>query len=184
MNSIHNLYIESTKKWIEKFVIGLNLCPFAKKEFIANRIRYIVVEKCDEAELIEKVIQEFEYLDVNTEISTTLIILKDFLDDFLEFNDFHALIEIAVEEFDYEGVYQVAIFHPLFYFEDTEMEDVENYTNRSPFPVFHILREDSISKVVDTYENIEEIPDINIEKMNKMGLTSIKLLLDEIIRSN
>ncbi len=184
MSNLDKPFIEVTKSWIEKFVIGLNLCPFAKKPFVTDKIRYVVFDAQNHDKLLACIIEEMHFLDDNADCETTLIILVDFLHKFDVFFDFVGLTELLLEETDYEGIYQIASFHPEYQFEDTMKEDVENFTNRSPFPMLHILREDSISDVVNNYPNIDQIPDHNINIMNELGVVGIKHIFDEINRSN
>jgi uncharacterized protein len=184
MSNLTKPYIEVTKQWIEKFVIGLNLCPFAKKPFATEKIRYIVFEAQNHDKLLACIIEEMHFLDANADYETTLIILVEFLHKFDEFFDFVGLTELLLEETDYEGIYQIASFHPEYQFEGTIFEDVENFTNRSPFPMLHLLREDSITDAVNNYPDIDQIPEKNIDKMNELGVVGIKHIFDEINRSN
>lgn len=178
--------IETTKLWLDRFVIGLNLCPFAKHPFKNDKIRYIVFEGKDLEKLTETLLKEANDLieTAPSVLETTLIILPTILDEFEEYLDFVEMSEFIFAEVELEGVIQLASFHPDYQFDDTEITDVENYTNRSPFPMLHLLREDSITRAVDAYPEVGDIPENNIETMNKLGLTRVKLMLDDINRTN
>lgn len=178
--------IETTKLWLERFVIGLNLCPFAKHPFKNGKIRYIVFEDNDLEKLTELLLKEANELIETTPsvLETTLIILPEILDEFEEYLDYVEMAEFIFAEVELEGVIQLASFHPDYQFEDTEPTDVENYTNRSPFPMLHLIREDSITRAIEAYPEVGNIPETNIETMNNLGLTRVKQMLDDINRTN
>jgi len=162
-------YINSTKNWLEQIIIELNLCPFAKREFLNNSIHFTVSSAVDATHLLEHLQTELERLDSSPEIQTTLLIHPKVLDDFLDYNDFLELADELIQQLGYEGIYQIASFHPDYQFSDTQAEDAENYTNRSPFPLLHILREEALEKRLSTYPNPEQIPERNIALMNTLG---------------
>ena len=178
--------IATTKLWLERFVIGLNLCPFAKHPFKNDKIKYVVFEGEDLEKLTEIVLLEANELVATSPsvLETTLIILPEVLDDFQEYLDVLNMYEFILAEVELEGIIQLASFHPDYQFDETDMTDVENYTNRSPFPMFHLLREDSITRALEAYPEIGDIPENNIETMNKLGTTRVKQMLDDIIRTN
>jgi hypothetical protein len=178
--------VETTKLWLERFVIGLNLCPFAKHPFRNDKIRYIVFEGDNLEKLTETWLKEANELAETTPsvLETTLIILPEVLDEFEEYLDFVEMAEFILAEVDLEGVIQIASFHPDYQFDETEPTDVENYTNRSPFPMLHLIREDSIMRAVEAYPEVGDIPNNNIDTMNKLGITRVKQMLDDIIRTN
>ncbi len=178
--------IETTKLWLERFVIGLNLCPFAKHPFKNDKIRYVIFEGDDLEKLTELLLKEAEELVHTTPsvLETTLIILPEILDEFEEYLDFVEMSEFIFAEVELEGVIQLASFHPDYQFDETEITDVENYTNRSPFPMLHLLREDSITRAIEAYPEVGDIPENNIDTMNKLGHTRVKQMLDDIIRTN
>jgi len=163
--------IADTKLWIERAVIGLNLCPFAKAVHVKNQIRYVVSDAQTVEELMQDVLSEFEVLAEAspTEIDTTMLIHPYVLNDFLDYNDFLEVIDAALEEVDLDGELQVASMHPQFQFAETEVDDISNYTNRSPYPTLHLLREDSIDAAVEAFPEAEMIFEKNIETMNKLG---------------
>jgi uncharacterized protein len=174
----NEIVVEQTKEWIQKAVIGLNLCPFAKPVFTQNLIRYALSEATNEEELLEELASELQLLTQTdaSEIETTLLIHPKLLTEFLEFNDFLGVAESLLTEMELDGVIQIASFHPQFQFADTKPDDITNYTNRSPYPILHLLREASVSKAVDTFPGVEDIPDKNIETLRNLGLSGWKKL--------
>ena len=167
-----DLVIEDTVRWLEKAVIGLNLCPFAKGVHVKGQIHYVVSEAMDAEAVAEDLHRELEALaEANAEKrDTTLLILPHALQDFLDFNDFLEVADAMVEELDLGGILQVASFHPQFQFEGTDVDDVTNCTNRGPYPILHLLREDSIDKAVEVFPEAESIYERNMEKMEKIGI--------------
>ena len=163
--------IAATKLWLERAVIGLNLCPFAKGVHVKNQVRYVVSAAQTPEELLRDVLSEFEVLAESSpsEIDTTLLIHPHVLTDFLDYNDFLDVVDAALEEVDLAGELQVASMHPQYQFADTEPDDITNYTNRSPYPTLHLLREESIDAAVDAFPEAEQIFDKNIETMLKLG---------------
>ena len=170
--------INAVKHWLETLVIGLNLCPFAKKELIKNRIRFVVCEKESEEELLLYLNQELEHIFAHDNVETSLIILPKVLQNFEDYNQFLDLADALIQQMDFEGEFQIASFHPDYQFADTEFDDVENYTNRSPYPILHILREASLEKAIDTYPDVESIPEKNIALLKSMGTDKVKELLN------
>src|SRR5262245_13615518 len=141
--------IAATQRWISTMVIGLNLCPFAERVFQANRIRYVVSGAATETALLDDLARELTFLALApiVEVETTLLIHPQVLQDFLDYNDFLDSAEGLLQDLGLTGVIQLASFHPQYQFADTEPDDVANYTNRSPFPMLHLLRESSVSQV-------------------------------------
>lgn len=170
--------VASTKQWLEKAVIGLNLCPFAKGVHIKEQIRYFVSHARTEEELLKDLIDELEVLaEANPEkIDTTLLIHPFVLQDFLDFNDFLEVADATLEDRDLDGILQVASFHPAYQFEDTDMDDIENFTNRSPYPTLHLLREESIDKAVEAFPEAEQIYEKNMATLRSLGLDGWKKL--------
>ena len=170
--------VAAMREWIEKAVIGLNLCPFAKAVYVKNQVRFVVSTARHLDGLLEDLDRELDFLaaaDPN-EIDTTLLIHPTLLPDFLDFNDFMQLAEAAVGEHGLEGVIQIASFHPHFQFEGTEPDDLGNYTNRAPFPTLHLLREASIERAVAAFPEAETIYARNIETLNALGLAGWQAL--------
>lgn len=170
--------IAQTKLWLEKAVIGLNLCPFAKGVHIKDQIRYFVSHATTTEELIKDLMAELEVLaEVNPEkIDTTLLIHPFVMQDFLDYNDFLEVADATLEELDLDGILQVASFHPQYQFEDAAPDDIDNYTNRSPFPTLHLLREDSIDKAVEAFPEAEQIYEKNMQTLRALGHDAWKKL--------
>lgn len=141
--------LEQTQQWIETIVVGLNFCPFAKRELRKDTVRFVVNDNAELQETLQQLISECAFLDSNPETETTLIILPSGFDDFMDYLDLTELAENLLAEQDYEGVYQVASFHPDYCFADADSEDAANYTNRSPYPMLHLLREASLDTAID-----------------------------------
>ena len=157
--------IADTVRWLERAVIGLNLCPFAKGVHTKGQIHYVVSEATDARGLLEDLQRELEAL---AEISpakrdTTLLMAPQCLEDFLDFNDFLELVDELVEAMDLGGILQVASFHPRFQFDGTAEDDVTNATNRAPYPTLHLLREDSIDQAVEAFPEAETIYERNMQ---------------------
>ena len=173
--------IAHTKLWLERAVIGLNLCPFAKAVFIKNQIRYVVSSAQTPEELLADLVRELNYLqEADPEkTDTTLLIHPDALRDFLDYNDFLDVADATIEELDLEGELQVASFHPDYQFADAGFDDISNYTNRSPYPTLHLLREASVERAVDAFPEASEIFNKNMQTLNRLGLEGWRRTLQE-----
>ncbi|MNY35944.1 hypothetical protein D3C86_1703900 [compost metagenome] len=160
-------------------MIGLNLCPFAKAVQVKDQIRFAVSDATDPEGVLTDLQDELALLaEADPEkIDTTLLIIPDTLDDFLDFNDFEELSDRLLKRMRLVGELQVATFHPQFQFADTQPDDIENYTNRSPYPILHLLREDSIDRAVESFPDAADIYEKNIDTMNKLGLEGWKKLM-------
>jgi hypothetical protein len=163
--------VKATRDWLEKAVIGLNLCPFAKSVHLHDRIRYCVSAATSQAQLLEDLMAELRALDSAdpAQCETTLLIHPRVLAEFLDYNAFLAQADDAVRELGLEGVLQVASFHPRYQFADAGADDIENYTNRSPYPMLHLLREASVERVVTTYPDTTDIYRKNIATLRALG---------------
>lgn len=163
--------VAATRAWIETTVIGLNLCPFAREVHAANRIRYFASD-ADSPEKLRAHLRD-EILLLRSldpaQTETTLIIHPRVLADFLEYNDFLDIADEALDELGLAGVFQIASFHPRYQFQGTEPDDVTNGTNRSPYPMLHLLREASVEKAIAAYPDADKIPERNIETMRRIG---------------
>jgi hypothetical protein len=170
--------IAATQRWLEKAVIGLNLCPFAKAVHVKKQIRYVVSAATTPELLLEELMNELRTLqDADPDkLDTTLLILPYMLTDFLDFNDFLDTVDIAVAEPEFNDEFQVASLHPQYQFAGTAPDDIENYTNRSPYPTLHLLREDSVDRAVAAVPDADRIVDNNIETMKKLGREGWKKL--------
>lgn len=165
-------YQKITADWLEHFVIGLNLCPFAKKPFTTDKIIYRVETTTSIEKLKETLLTELLILNNTpaTEISTTLIIHPNILIDFLDYNDFLEVANEILALVDMVGLVQIASFHPNYQFAGTSTNDITNYTNRSPFPMLHLLRESEVEKAIENYPQPEEIPNRNMEQLTALQL--------------
>lgn len=163
--------IAATRRWVERAVIGLNLCPFAKAVQTDERIRYVQSEARTPDELIADLQRELETLAEATpeKIETTLLIHPHVLTDFLDYNDFLDVADGLVEALHLDGVLQVASFHPRYQFAGSGPDDVSNYSNRSPYPTLHLLREESIERAVEAMPDAEKIYQRNIETLQRIG---------------
>jgi hypothetical protein len=163
--------IQETQDWLIKAVIGLNLCPFAKAVHVKEQIKYVVNEATSVEKLLEDLAQELEFLaEVSREkTDTTLLIHPEVLGDFLDYNDFLELADQLLEDLDLDGELQIASFHPQYQFAGTDIDDVTNFTNRSPYPTLHLIREDSIDEAVKAFPEAEAIFETNMQTMEKLG---------------
>jgi len=179
-----NEVIESVQRWVESFVVDMNLCPFAKRELIKNRVRFALTAAETEEELLIALQAELELLQCNPSIETTLLIHAKVLQVFDDYNQFLNHADELLLRMGFEGVYQVASFHPLYQFGGTDPGDAENYTNRSPYPMLHIIREDSIARAIADSPNVEQIPVRNIELMNQLGQEKLQTLMQACINGD
>lgn len=172
--------ILQTKLWIKKVVIDCHFCPFASAPVKNNSVRYVVSTKENSTIIIGDILEECVYLDEHDDTTTTLIILPNKYEKFLEYLDFLAAAENKIKQSGYEGVYQLAGFHPDYLFAGSTDDDASNYTNRSIFPMIHILREVSIDEALANYNHPEKIPENNIAFTQKKGLAYMQLLVETI----
>ena len=172
-----NTIINQTKKWLSNVIIGHTLCPFAKREYDNNRIHYAVIEAADLQSQLEQIIMQCAALDNVAERETSLLIFPRALSNFEDYLDMLETATALLEKQGYEGVYQLASFHPKYCFAETALDDASNYTNRSPYPMLHILREASVETALENFPNPENIPDRNIQLTQGLGLQVMKKLL-------
>ncbi|MEQ1673445.1 MAG: DUF1415 domain-containing protein [Candidatus Nitrotoga sp.] len=170
--------ISHTQEWVERAVIGLNLCPFAKAVHVKKQIRYVVSTASTHEDLLRDLMIELEALAeiLPEKVDTTLMIHPYVLTDFLEYNDFLDVVDEALGDMELDDAIQVASFHPQYRFADTQPEDIENYTNRSPYPMLQLLRESSMVRAVEAYPQAEQIFEKNIETLRRMGHTGWEAL--------
>jgi hypothetical protein len=173
--------VADVQRWLERIVVGLNLCPFAKQELRQNRIRFSVSDAMTERDLLVALEEEALLLEKDPTIETTLLVHPCVLENFLDYNQFLDLAEALLRDMQFEGVYQIASFHPDYQFAGTQRDDAENFTNRSPYPILHLLREESLDRVLATTEHAEKIPARNIQLMKEMGTQAMTRLLDDCI---
>lgn len=168
--------IQQTRKWITEVVIACNFCPFAAKEVKQNSIHYQVEASLDTTACLNAFLQECIRLDEQPSIATSLLIFTHAFARFDNYLDMVAMAETLLEKHGYEGVYQVASFHPLYIFADAAADDAANYTNRSVYPMLHLLREADMEKALDAYPHPERIPERNIQFARQKGVEHMKML--------
>ena len=169
--------IGAVQHWVSSLVVDMNLCPFAGREVMRNRVRFTVTEAATEERLLMALQAELELLDNDASVETTLLIHPLVLGDFPDYNQFLNYADSLLEQMQREGIYQIASFHPDYQFEGTGPDDAENYTNRSPYPLLHLLREESLARAISSYPDVGAIPVRNIQLMNSMGQGKLKALL-------
>jgi uncharacterized protein len=163
--------IEQTQQWLERAVIGLNLCPFAKAVHSKGQIRWVLSEATTTNALLHTLNFELDWL-ANADpqaVDTTVLVHPHVLQDFLDFNDFLDMADAALEHLHLDGVLQIASFHPQFLFAGTAPDDIGNFSNRAPFPTLHLLREDSVEKAVAAFPEAESIFERNIQTLEELG---------------
>lgn len=170
--------LADTLEWLDKAVIGLNLCPFAKSVRVKGQVRTVVSEATTPEALREQLVAELRHLaEVDPEVTdTTLLVHPLAMQDFLDFNDFLDEADAALEDLGLEGTLQIANFHPQFQFAGTEADDVSNFTNRAPYPTLHLIREASIDRAVEVFPEAEAIYERNIETLERLGLQGWRAL--------
>ncbi|MBW8366954.1 MAG: DUF1415 domain-containing protein [Arenimonas sp.] len=163
--------VAAMQAWLEKAVIGLNLCPFAKAVHVKRQVRYVVSRAETEEALIEDLLHELQLLASADpgDIETTLLVHPRVLTDFLDYNDFLDIADAAVEELELDGVLQVASFHPQYQFADSHPDDMGNFSNRAPYPTLHLLREDSVDKAVAAFRVGDRFFEPIIARREKLG---------------
>jgi uncharacterized protein len=166
----------ATENWVRNVVVGLNFCPFARRELDNSRVRFVVTDSAKRKEVLESFLDECQLLDADASIETTLIILPNGLADFSNYLDLVEMLEELLLLEGYEGVYQVASFHPDYCFADADIDDPANYTNRSPYPMLHLLREESLENAIASHPDVDGIPETNIHKAREMGLEAMRQL--------
>ena len=180
-NDEERVVIEDTQLWLNKAVIGLNLCPFAKAVVAKQQVRYVVCMD-SEPEQVLKMLQEEMQLLINTDaavLDTTLLIAPHLLPDFLEFNEFLFDCDSVLLSMELEGVLQIADFHPRYQFAGTESDDISNFTNRAPYPTLHLLREESIDKAVEAFPDASLIYERNMQVLEDLGREGWESLFKE-----
>ncbi len=168
--------VNRTKQWLETVVIGLNLCPFARSEFATERIRYRVPAANDRESHTGELLSEFQILDSDAELATTLLIYPDGLESFEDYLEHLFACEDILSAAGYDGVYQIASFHPLYQFQGTEFDDPANFTNRSPYPTLHLLLEADLSAAIASHVDTEKIPARNQALFRSMGPDTLRKL--------
>ena len=173
----NNKAAASVRQWVESIVVGLNLCPFAKRELVKNRIRFAVTEASTEEQLLKALEAELELINQDRSVETTLLIHPEVLQDFYDFKLFLGYTDSLLVRMQLKGIFQIASFHPDYRFFGTGSDDAENYTNRSPYPVLHLIREESLERVITDYPDVNEIPARNIALMNSLGKDKLQAIM-------
>ena len=168
--------IQPVRQWVETLVVGMNLCPFAKREMVKNRLRFATTTSTTEEQLLIALQAELEWLNTDPSVETTLLIHSGVLQDFHDYNQFLDHADSLLVEMGLEGIYQIASFHPDYQFDVTKPDDAENYTNRSPYPMLHLIREASLERVIAEYQ-VDQIPARNIALMNELGQDKLQAIL-------
>ena len=170
--------VAATRKWLERAVIGLNLCPFAKSVHVKELVRYVVSQAQTTDALLDDLERELKFLiDVAPEdVDMTLLMTPDVLTDFADFTDFLDLVEVVLRTHGLAGILQVASFHPDYVFADAEADDVANYTNRAPYPTLHLIREASLARATAAFPDAADIYGRNIETLRELGLAGWRAL--------
>ena len=170
--------IIQTKCWLQSVVVECNFCPFAKRELDRGSVRFVVCDELKTESCVESVFEECVFLDSNEAVETTLIVFSKTFKSFDDFLDCVDIAEQLLTQQGYDGVYQMASFHPHYCFSDASDDDAANYTNRSPFPMLHLLREKSLEKALLSYPDPENIPKRNVDNAREIGFEEMKAKLD------
>lgn len=165
--------------WVRTVVIGLGLCPFAAR-VVENGQLSIRISDADSPEaLLQHLLDELQQLEQvpAEETDTVLLVHPGVLQDFDDYNEFLGLVDLLLEQEGFEGVFQVASFHPDYRFGGVSADDVSNYTNRSPYPMLHIIREHSLEQAIASFPDVDAVPQKNIETMQKLGADRVLAML-------
>lgn len=171
-----NEVVQDVRCWLESFIIEYNLCPFAKRELVKEHIRFSVSFAESSEQLLQSLLEEMQLLESDSTIETTLLIHPKVLLDFDDYNQFLDLADALLEQEGYTGVFQIASFHPQYVFAET-VDEAENYSNRSPYPLLHLLRETSVGREVANYPDVNSIPERNIRLLRELGVTKLQSIL-------
>lgn len=173
--------VEAVRHWLSRAVIGLNLCPFAKSVYVKDQVRYVVSPATGYEDLLDELERELRGLaDADpAQTDTTLLIVPHALADFLAYNDFLYFAERLLRSLRLAGTLQIASFHPDYQFEGTESDDIENYTNRAPYPILHLLREDSIARAAEAFPDAADIYERNQATMRRLGIDGYRQWMSE-----
>ncbi len=178
--------VAEVRAWLDDVVIGLNLCPFASRPARLGQVHYSVSEAEDEEQLLQELQAELQALEATSagERETTLLIVPTLLEDFYDYNQFLEWVDQLILRGGWEGQFQVASFHPHYQFAGTEPDDAENLTNRAPYPILHLLREQSLEAMLARYPDSDQIPERNIATMNELSEAQIQRLFGYLFRAN
>ncbi|PAJ80950.1 DUF1415 domain-containing protein [Burkholderia ubonensis] len=170
-NDAHDAILAATRHWLARAVIGLNLCPFAKSVYVKDQVRYAISEATTLEDALADLETELRRLDAADpqQVDTTLVIYPHAFAEFLDYNDALFFADRLVRQLKLDGVLQIASFHPRYQFDGTGPDDIENYTNRAPYPILHLLREDSIARAADAFPDASAIYEKNQETLRRLG---------------
>ncbi len=174
----HEVIISQTRTWLCSVIIAHKFCPFAKREFDTDSIHYAVIDTAELETQLKQIVEHCAGLDRDPERETTLLMFPRGLSEFDDYLDLVDLATALLKTQGYEGIYQLASFHPHYHFDGTDNDDPSNYTNRSPYPTLHILREASVEAALERYPDPENIPTRNIRLTQNLGLRAMKALLN------
>jgi len=180
MSNANQTVIQQTKNWVEEIVIGLNLCPFASQPFQNNSIEYAVSTGDSTEQHLQQLAGCFARLDKSEGIETSLLIYPDAYQKFDDYLDMLDFANHLLDDLDYAGTYQIASFHPDYRFADSAEDDASNFSNRSPYPMLHIIRESGLEKAIANYPNVEQIPENNIKKLREIGYQEMQEKLKKL----
>ena len=183
MSTTHQKAIQQTKRWVEQVVIGLNLCPFASKPVKDNKVAYIAAGDATMEQHLQQLADCFKQLDSAIDIETSLLIFPDSYHSFDDYLELLHLSNLLLDDLRYTGVYQLASFHPAYCFENSDDDDAANFTNRSPYPMLHIIRESSVEKAVAGFDGIEQVPGRNVSTLRDIGYRKMEKTLQEILQA-
>lgn len=175
-NETYSVYIDTVNNWIKQVVIGLNFCPFARKPVEDKRVNIVIEHTSKDDDILEIVLRELLRLEntSNEQLETTLIVLPDAYPDFMQFNSLLYVLNDVLEMEGFSGIFQIASFHPKYQFAGTQPEDRENLTNRAPYPILHLLREESVEQVLEKHPDPDGIPDANIQRLKQLSEAQLK----------
>lgn len=176
-----HLISQQTLQWVRSFVIKHNICPFAQHALDKSGLTVEICHAKDKEAALEALMTAIWRLDSDADIETSLLVFPTLFNDFFHYLDFVDLAEQLMFDQNYEGIYQLATFHPQYCFADVDFDDVSNFTNRSPYPMLHLLRESSIDKAIEYYGDTDQIPENNIAKMQSLGLAEIQKQLNKLL---
>jgi len=180
MNNAEQTVIKQTQIWVEEIAIGLDLCPFAAQPFRDKRIEYTVINGDSTQQHLQQLADSFQLLDNDPAIETSLLIYSKAYQTFDDYLDWLDYANHLLEDLKYTGNYQIASFHPDYRFAGSTKNDASDFTNRSPYPMLHLLREKSLESAVDNFSNIEQVPKNNIKKLEKIGYEEMRKKLKKI----
>ncbi len=177
----HSRIIASARQWVETVVVGLKLCPFANRALQNGRVRFTVTDAETEAEVLKALHSELSLLVNDATVETTLLIHPAALLDFYDFNDFLQVADDLLVDLALDGIVQIASFHPDYQFGGTVPDEAQNYTNRSPNPMLHLIREERLTQAVAEHPDVEDIPARNVALMQSMGSAKMQALLKKCL---